>query len=48
VEGRAKKVAEGSDARRKSRHLLSAVGATGVPVARVSIATANAGFKIDH
>jgi len=29
-------------------HLLSAVGANGVPVARVSIATANAGFKIDH
>ena len=32
----------------RARHLLSAVGATGVPVARVSIATANAGFKIDH
>jgi len=28
--------------------LLSAVGATGVPVARVSIASANVGLKIDH
>jgi len=28
--------------------LLSAVGSTGVPVARFSIATANAGLKSDH
>ena len=28
--------------------LACEVGAKGVPVARVSIATANAGFKIDH
>jgi len=32
----------------RALRLLSAVGAMGVPLARVSIATANAGLKIDH